>query len=89
MNMSGDLEDLSNVLDPERKNMTYEQWLNSRDVFTDGHCSAIIKVLPDQSDLLVSHVTWNRLVLIVEYMSMIPILTNSFILFLLLNIFLL
>lgn len=60
MNMSGDLEDLDHVLDPSKKNMTFEQWLNNRNSFKDGHCSALIKVLPDNADLYVSQVTWNR-----------------------------
>ncbi|KAL7642454.1 UNVERIFIED_CONTAM: hypothetical protein RMT77_007015 [Armadillidium vulgare] len=59
MNMSGDLEDLDNVLNPEKQNLTFDEWLNNKDSFSDGHCSALIKVLPNNEDLYVSHVTWN------------------------------
>ncbi|MCL4148177.1 UNVERIFIED_CONTAM: hypothetical protein GTU68_048902 [Idotea baltica] len=59
MNSSGDLEDLDNILDPKKRNTTFEEWVSNKDSFTDGHCSALIKVLPNNSDLYVSHVTWN------------------------------
>lgn len=45
MNLDGDLEDLFAMEGFERE-------------IGDGHCSALIKILPDGSDLYVSQVTW-------------------------------
>jgi len=52
MNLAGDLEDLGDAL---KANFTPQQ------VRGDGHCSALIKLLPGNKDLYVSHVTWNSL----------------------------
>ena len=49
MQSSGDLEDLEQVLGKKVL----------RKVRGSGHCSALIKVLPKNADLLVSQVTWN------------------------------
>lgn len=50
MNLSGDLEDLDSVLKGND---------SSEAVREDGHCSALIKLLPGNTDLYTSHVTWN------------------------------
>ncbi|XP_018021360.1 putative phospholipase B-like 2 [Hyalella azteca] len=52
MNMSGDLEDLESALKQDN---------SSRVVRGDGHCSALVKLLPGNTDLFASHVTWNSL----------------------------
>lgn len=49
MQSFGDLEDLEQVLGKKVL----------RKVRGSGHCSAFIKVLPKNADLLVSQVTWN------------------------------
>lgn len=59
MNLFGDLEDLETALDPNVHNMSIDDWINSGHTLQDGHCSALIKVLPGNVDLYVSHVTWN------------------------------
>ena len=61
MNVFGDLEDLEQVFSA-RFNLTNPKVLGS------GSCSALIKVLPDNSDLYASHDTWN------SYQSMLRIL---------------
>lgn len=59
LQISGDLEDLSSALGAPP---SQQRPLGS------GSCSAIIKVLPDNADLYVSHDTWT------EYSSMLRIL---------------
>ncbi|XP_071540745.1 putative phospholipase B-like 2 [Panulirus ornatus] len=59
MNLMGDLEDLESALDPNIHNMSIEEWVKSGHTIRDGHCSALIKVLPGNTDLYTSHVTWN------------------------------
>ena len=49
MQISGDIEDLESAL---RKTSGPEKMLGN------GHCSALIKVLPNQQDLYVSQDTW-------------------------------
>ncbi|CAL4098399.1 unnamed protein product, partial [Meganyctiphanes norvegica] len=58
MNLMGDIEDLSSVLEPKQHKSNIEDWNKGR-VTGDGHCSALIKVLRGNTDLYVSHVTWN------------------------------
>jgi len=53
MNMGGDLEDLDSVFQ--------ETSFVPQGVRGDGHCSALIKLLPGNTDLFASHVTWNSL----------------------------
>ncbi|KAG7178187.1 phospholipase B-like 2-like [Homarus americanus] len=59
LNLMGDLEDLESALDPKIHNMSIEEWVSSGHITGDGHCSALIKVLHGNTDLYVSHVTWN------------------------------
>lgn len=59
LNLMGDLEDLESALDPSLHNMSIEDWVRSGGTIADGHCSAMIKLLPGNTDLYVSHVTWN------------------------------
>eukprot|EP00095_Tigriopus_kingsejongensis_P006305 maker-scaffold61_size441589-snap-gene-0.13 protein:Tk06305 transcript:maker-scaffold61_size441589-snap-gene-0.13-mRNA-1 annotation:"hypothetical protein DAPPUDRAFT_213420" len=61
MNVFGDLEDLEQVF-AHRYNLPLKRVLGS------GSCSALIKLLPGNKDLLVSHDTWN------SYQSMIRVL---------------
>ncbi|TRY78809.1 hypothetical protein TCAL_07583 [Tigriopus californicus] len=61
MNVFGDLEDLEQVF-ASRFNLTLERVLGT------GSCSALIKLLPGNSELFVAHDTWN------SYQSMIRIL---------------
>ncbi|XP_004690760.1 PREDICTED: putative phospholipase B-like 2 [Condylura cristata] len=49
LQISGDLEDLEPALNKTR----------TKHVLGSGSCSALIKLLPGQSDLLVAHNTWN------------------------------
>lgn len=46
---SGDLEDLGNVLKKKKPHH----------VVGSGSCSALIKLLPNNKELFISHVTWN------------------------------
>jgi len=59
LNLQGDFDDLAEVL-KARKNNFYEntEYLHpsARGI---GHCSALIKVLPDGSDLFVAQDTWS------------------------------
>lgn len=50
MNVFGDLEDLESAFGTEKR---------SNKVLGKGHCSALIRLLPGNSDLLVAHDTWN------------------------------
>ena len=59
MNIAGDLEDLEPVFEPHRE---------PAKVRGVGHCSALVKLLPNNKDLYVSHDTWN------SYQSMLRIL---------------
>ncbi|KAK8719165.1 hypothetical protein OTU49_014208, partial [Cherax quadricarinatus] len=59
LNLMGDLEDLEAALDPSIHNINFEDWVKSGQFRGDGHCSALIKLLPGNTDLYVSHVTWN------------------------------
>ncbi|XP_042871077.1 putative phospholipase B-like 2 [Penaeus japonicus] len=59
MNLLGDIEDLESALDPTLNSMSIEDFINSGRTLGDGHCSALVKVLPGNTDLYVSHVTWN------------------------------
>lgn len=58
MNLMGDIEDLSSVFEPDQHESNIKDWITGR-LTGDGHCSALIKVLPGNADLYVSHVTWN------------------------------
>ena len=55
--ISGDLEDLEPAIGKK----------TLRRARGEGHCSALIKVLPNNADLMVSQVTWN------DYNSMLRI----------------
>lgn len=59
LNLVGDLVDLELILDPEIRNMTLDEWVESGHMPKEGSCSAIIKLLPDNSDLYVGHAAWN------------------------------
>ncbi|XP_050733452.1 putative phospholipase B-like 2 [Eriocheir sinensis] len=59
MNLAGDLEDLETALSPKLQSMSLKEWVESGRTTGDGHCSALIKLLPGNTDLYVSHVTWN------------------------------
>jgi len=59
MNIFGDLEDLEQALGDSEV---------PAKVKGQGHCSALVRLLPDGSDLLVSHDTWN------SYQSMLRLL---------------
>ena len=61
MNIFGDLEDLEPALDPNDE-------FNKTRILGSGSCSALIKILPNNSDLYVAHDTWN------SYQSMLRIL---------------
>jgi len=50
MNSIGDLYDLLPALIPSRKIIDFD---------TRGHCSSLIKLLPDFSDIFVAHTTWS------------------------------
>ena len=52
MQIDGDLEDLEVALGKK----------TLRRAVGEGHCSAFIKVLPKNADLMVSQVTWNDFV---------------------------
>ncbi|KAK3755108.1 hypothetical protein QZH41_017928, partial [Actinostola sp. cb2023] len=60
LNGAGDLIDLQHALDPKRvpdwDHMTKDQILTK--VFTKGHCSALIKVLPAYENIFASHASW-------------------------------
>ncbi|XP_068213590.1 putative phospholipase B-like 2 [Palaemon carinicauda] len=60
MNLMGDLDDLELALDPQIRNMTSDEWVAAGNTPKDGRCSALIKILPDNADIYISHVTWNR-----------------------------
>jgi len=62
MNIFGDLEDLEQVFDVTQKVPPKVRGI--------GHCSALIRLLPNNSDIYVSHDTWN------SYQSMLRILKN-------------
>lgn len=68
LNLMGDLEDLEEALNSSIHNMSIEEWVKSGLATGDGHCSALIKLLPGNTDLYVSHVTWNT------YQSMLRVL---------------
>ncbi|XP_076033678.1 phospholipase B domain containing lamina ancestor [Oratosquilla oratoria] len=57
MNLSGDLEDLEAALMADELSSSADQ--DHPRAKDEGHCSALIKVLPGNTDLYVSHVTWN------------------------------
>jgi len=57
MNMAGDLEDLSQALKFQNgMEMPLPPQLRG-----NGHCSALIKLTPGNTDIFTSHVTWNSL----------------------------
>lgn len=60
MNIFGDLEDLEQAFDTEAKEPA-----KARGV---GHCSALIRLLPNNGDIYISHDTWN------SYQSMLRII---------------
>jgi len=62
MNIFGDLEDLEQVFDVSNQEPPKVRGI--------GHCSALIRLLPNNSDIYVSHDTWN------SYQSMLRILKN-------------
>jgi len=59
MNVFGDMEDLESALDSEKEPAILRG---------AGHCSALIRLLPNNSDIFVSHDTWN------SYQNMLRIL---------------
>ena len=62
LNLAGDLEDLEMALaDPATRPKHMKALWGGRPLGS-GHCSALIKVLPDGEDLYTSQVTWSRYV---------------------------
>lgn len=51
--MLGDLDELAFALSLPKSNPEGR-------LFPDEHCTGLVKLLPDRSNLYVSHVTWNR-----------------------------
>lgn len=70
MNSSGDLEDLESALAGMDFNNMEPRVRKHSHMLGTGSCSAIIKLLPGNKDLLTSHITWNG------YQSMIRIIKN-------------
>lgn len=68
LNLMGDRETLEEALDPSVRNMTSDEWVAAGHTPKDGHCSALIKVLSDNSDLYVAQDTWTT------YQSMLRIM---------------
>ena len=60
MNLAGDLEDLEIALEVPANRPKYAKASWGSRPLGSGHCSALIKVLPDGEDLYTSQVTWSR-----------------------------
>jgi hypothetical protein len=61
LNGFGDLLDLTHVIEPEKYNLDYNRMNKSEArayVSRSGHCSALVKVSPDYSELYFSHSSW-------------------------------
>lgn len=60
LNLQGDFEDLTEVFKAKERNFYEGEEYLPLSARGFGHCSALIKILPDGSDLFVAQDTWSR-----------------------------